>query len=488
MSDKILPVIGESKIIKNDEDKSMQVLQIFEKGVLSTIESYGLPIENILVPISERFVVYRNTETALSRIPGSQRAISVYFSKFLAASAVGLFDAALNYLWDETISEIRKRVIQYDVQYFYDNATNNEEKKKKLKSADDIDKLDDNELILGARNIGLISELGYKHLDYIRFMRNWASAAHPNQNQITGLQLISWLETCIKEVISLPLSDIAIQIQKLLANVKANKITEEDSKRIAPFFVELTSHQANNLISGFWGIYVDPNTSAIVIQNIDYLAPLLWARVDENGRQSLGIKYGKFVAINDAEGAKKAKRFLAIVKGLSYVPEDIKIVDIEIALQNLLSVHRMVNNFYNEPAFAKQLINIIGNRGGIPAQIRKTVVLGVVDVYLTNGNGVAFNAEPYYLELISRFNQDEAFIALLSFADERLASKLQFVLCSEKYKSLLDLIKGKLLAPAIKELFDEIEKYPGAYDKILYNSKIKQMILNVEKILGIKYV
>ena len=24
-------------------------------------------------------------------------------------------------------------------------------------------------------------------------MRNWASAAHPNQTDITGLQLISWL-------------------------------------------------------------------------------------------------------------------------------------------------------------------------------------------------------------------------------------------------------------------------------------------------------
>ena len=25
-------------------------------------------------------------------------------------------------------------------------------------------------------------------------MRNWASAAHPNQSELTGLNLISWLE------------------------------------------------------------------------------------------------------------------------------------------------------------------------------------------------------------------------------------------------------------------------------------------------------
>ena len=62
-------------------------------------------------------------------------------------------------------------------------------------------------------------------LDNIKFMRNWASAAHPNQIELTGLQLISWLETCIKEVISLPLSNITIEIRKLLYNIKNNEIT-----------------------------------------------------------------------------------------------------------------------------------------------------------------------------------------------------------------------------------------------------------------------
>lgn len=47
-------------------------------------------------------------------------------------------------------------------------------------------KLDDSELIQGADKIGLISDLGFRHLDYVKYMRNRASAAHPNQNQITG--------------------------------------------------------------------------------------------------------------------------------------------------------------------------------------------------------------------------------------------------------------------------------------------------------------
>lgn len=469
---------------KVDENNQLQSLQVFEEGILKGIESYGLPINNILVPLNERVVVFRNIEMPLSKIPKNERIISIYFSKFLAAVAAGLFDAALNYLWDETISSIRKRVILYDVHYFYDNATNNEEKRKKLKTADNIVDLDDSELIHGARSIGLISELGYKHLDYIRFMRNWASAAHPNQNQLTGLKLISWLETCIMEVISLPLPDIVIKTKELLKNIKTNEISKLDSKKIASFFINLNQQQVNNLVLGFLGIYLDPNTSPTASQNIHYLLPSLWGRVDEDTRQGFGIKYGMFLANNDKEKSSKLKVFLDIVHGFSYIPENIKAVEIETAIQNLLNVHNNFDNFYNEPIFAKQLYNIIGEGGTLPEQARRVTVLSIVKVFLTNGNGIARSAEPYYIKIIKQFSQKEALIALLSFSDEQIASRLQFPLCEKKYKELLTLIKGKLSAPGINELLEEIEKFSGKPEMMLHDSGIKRMIGNVQTILN----
>ena len=474
-----------NRLGNNTEYDPVKFLQSFENGVLGNISSYGLPVENILVPLEERITVFRNVEITLSKVPDLQKVNSVYFSKFLAAVSVGLFDAALNYLWDETIAEIRKRVIQYDLQYFYDNAVStNEDKRKKLKNADDIVNLDDSELIQGARNINLISELGYKHLDFIRFMRNWASAAHPNQNQLTGLQLISWLETCIKEVISLPLSNIVIEIQQLLVNIKNNELSESESKKVASFFINLNNQQVNNLALGFVGIYVDPNTSQITSQNIQYLCPSLWNRIDEETRQAFGIKYGRFLANSDTVRAAKMKNFLNIVGGLSYIPEDIKIIDIEIAVQNLLMVHNGMNNFYGEPTFAKQLNNVIGKGIGIPVKIRRTVVLAIVKVFLTNGNGIAYNAEPYYIDMVKQFDQQESLIALLSFDNEQIASSLQFSLCQKKYKELLELIRGKLTAPAIEELFKKIETFGGKLDMIRIDSKIKQMKENVQIILN----
>ncbi len=58
----------------------------------------------------------------------------------------------------------------------------------------------DQELIDGAKKIELISDIGYAQLDLIRFMRNYASAAHPNQNELRATQLIDWIETSIKKL------------------------------------------------------------------------------------------------------------------------------------------------------------------------------------------------------------------------------------------------------------------------------------------------
>lgn len=57
----------------------------------------------------------QTTEHALAALDDEQRARSAYIAKMIMAGSVGLFDAALNYLWDETVIELRKRVIGYDL-------------------------------------------------------------------------------------------------------------------------------------------------------------------------------------------------------------------------------------------------------------------------------------------------------------------------------------------------------------------------------------
>lgn len=210
----------------------------------------------------------------------------------------------------------------------------------------------------------MISDIGYRLLDNIKFMRNWASAAHPNQNELTGLQLIEWLETCIREVISLPLSNLTIQIGKLLSNIKTNILDEAEAQIISNFFCELTSEKANSLCNGFFGIYCRPDTTSDTKRNIKLLLPELWNLVDEDVKWNCGIKFSKFQINNDQVEAKLAREFLQIVDAESYLPESVRSAELKIELEYLYNAHNAsVNNIYLEPPYAKQVQRLISSNG-----------------------------------------------------------------------------------------------------------------------------
>jgi len=468
-------------IVKKEVDKLVPIRQ-FEEGILNYLSDYGLPCENIFVGVSERVTVFENLNGVIAKIDDlSVIKNSYYLSKYLAATASGLFDAALNYLWDETILQIRKRVSMYDLEFFYDNTIGGE-KRAKFKDENDLIYLQDSELIRGAKEIGLISNIGFQHLEFINYMRNWASAAHPNQSEISGLQLISWLETCIREVITLPINAVATRIKELLSNLRKNKIDEETAKQISHFFQNISKDQSHNLSSAFFGIYTREETDEQLKQNIRLLLPDLWNILAEDAKEELGLKYADFVAHSVTNQKKLGREFLEIVGGQSYIPDDLRIIEISNALDNLIRSHRGTNNFYNEPAFARELKRVVGDYGNIPKGIEKKYVETLVDVFLTNGHGVASSANPIYEELLKGMNSDLAERAFLTFTNDEIKSKLRFSLCQRKFMELTNLVKEIVTSKAFIEFIGNVFKNKVPLQHLNSDSRIKRHIENINKI------
>ena len=213
------------------QDSSSELITTLNQVSTSLSEylSYlGLPTNSVLVDIDERRKVINNMQYIVPALNQCQRDNAMYISKFAAACVVGLFDSALNYLWDETIRNLRTKVVQFDLNYFYDTAINDEKQRSNFKDESQLEFLDDWSLVKGCRDTGIISNIGYKHLDYIRDMRNHASAAHPNHNELTGLQLAAWLETCVKEVLSKEPEGAAIEVKRLLRSIREEVLSAED--------------------------------------------------------------------------------------------------------------------------------------------------------------------------------------------------------------------------------------------------------------------
>ncbi|MEV0539263.1 hypothetical protein [Nocardia salmonicida] len=451
-------------------------LQAFEDLMLNVIDQWGLPTEDIIVNVREREKLLRNTPDALEALDGPQRARASYVAKMILAASVGLFDAALNYLWNETINELRARVASFDVAYFFDLAETDPARRSTLRTPEDLAKIDDSKLMEAANRIKLISDVGYKQLDHIRYMRNNASAAHPNQVTLTGLKLAEWLETCIREVITLPRDNVVAEIGRLLHNVRTQRLAEAELTAAAAFFDNLPPDQADNLAAGLFGIFNPPDATPDTQDNVRNLWPELWPYVGEDQRNECGIKLARFRANGDADRAQRARDLLDLVDGTAYLPESDREAELAQALDDLTNAHEGWNNFYQEPPVAQRLLNLVGTHGQVPARFSPTYVRQLVYVFLTNGNGTAWNADPIYKELIGKFDPNQAGIALRVFADSKIASRLQHDLSRTKWAELLDLIAPKLTGRRDRTLLDAIRAFNGTPDQLKLDSGIKQQL------------
>ena len=120
----------------------------FNPSLANFLVHLNLPVENVLSPIDEREKVLSSLENILKMLSLDKRETAYYLTKFTVAITVGLFDGALNFLWNETIKSLRVLVNDYDLQYFYSIAKESfSPKYKTLSSFDDLAAISDFDLL-----------------------------------------------------------------------------------------------------------------------------------------------------------------------------------------------------------------------------------------------------------------------------------------------------------------------------------------------------
>ncbi|WP_053220035.1 hypothetical protein [Virgibacillus senegalensis] len=273
----------------------------FSNGLTKYLEQLNLPSENVLVNPDERMDVIENLPRVVSRLTPERKRDSMYISKFVAACGAGLFDAALNFLWNETVINLRNKVIRFDMDYFLNSIITDTKRRQSFKTEDDLKKLDEWELIKGCKDTGIITEIGYKHLDYIRDMRNHASAAHPNHNDLDGFQLTSWLQTCIKEVLGKEPEGPVLEVKRLLNNLRSNELSNDDIPPIKSNIEILPTDLVDSTIRAVFGMYADPNLDEKIRNNLKLVAPSLWDNCSNDSKNNLGLKYAVFSANADVD-------------------------------------------------------------------------------------------------------------------------------------------------------------------------------------------
>ncbi|MDD1064109.1 hypothetical protein NMG29_39195 [Streptomyces cocklensis] len=466
-----------NEIARRDaQTPAVEDLERFEEMLLDQLADAGLPTDGVLVDLVEREQALASFGGALRRLPMADRGRSVYVSKMITAAAAGLFDAALNYLWNETVRELRRRVTGYDLAYFFDIAVPSHDRRKHLSTEDDLVKVNDIDLLRAAREIGLLSATGHAQIDHIRYMRNYASAAHPNQVELTGMQLAAWLETCVRQVITLPYDTVTAETGRLLANIKTDQLDPGDVKSTTAFFEDLPRDRADALGAGLFGLYTNASRTPIVANNVLMLWPELWPEISEDARQRFGVQYGRFRASADTAQARAAKELLNLVDGGAYLPEHERAAEMDSVLDDLLAAHHGYSNFHTEPAPARALAALVGQYGNIPQAVENKYVLALVEVFLGNEYGVSWAAATSYDKLLDKLTSSQAGRALRSFTEPVISAQLWASKPQARWDTLLDVIEPKLTARADRELFQAVRTFTGTPDKLPSDSKIARLV------------
>lgn len=469
------------------ENKSeLQVLKSYEVIPFTNFELYlqelGLPHEGIIAPDSERKTMSMILPQTIQQLSPQTKREAVYLSKFVASSAIGLYDAALNYLWNEVVVSLRQKVNIYGLDLFYDAAVGGE-LRETYNTFEDLSSIKDNTLIDTCRKLELISDILHAKLKHILFMRNNIGASHPNEETIRTFELVGWLETCVKDVIDDRPSEAAIFVQQLIVNLK-NDSLELDTPRLEQIQENLQrqhSRISGNLLVTLFSIFTRQNTSPNVRKNILKLAPIVWDISPENKKYEIGFKLDQFAVNLDETTLALGNSFLEKCNGNSFKSEGTRSRELNELLNRLLETHYAWDNYHYEVPIARQIKRYINEETHILASIEDKLIKTILICRIGNGNdyktGVSPGAKGIYDELIKLFNSKQVNKLLKFLKEPEIKNMLSNSNCIFHTKELLRLINLDLQEGRTKEAIEYIlNQIDNAKSRIFLAKELKELM------------
>ena len=323
------------------------------------LNDFGLPSENIIASVEERENIMKMLPNLMNSIPESQKRDARYLSRFVAGAAIGLFDASLNYVWNEVIISLRKKIIYFGIDTFYDNAVA-DKIREQYKNEDDLLGIKDRTMLETLRKLEWISNVVYLKLCHILDMRNQIGASHPNSYDINSYELLGWLQTCLTEVINDKPSSSAVHIKEIVEQIKKstspldNITIETIGKEVEKF----SSVMSGTLLRALFGIFIVESTSAEARSNVLKLSKEIWKYCKDDIKFDIGEK--KLFFRNNLQKDKEGltHKFLEYCDGLTYLSLTERSLEISSLCDDLLAAHNGWDNFYHEAPIAKKLWGI----------------------------------------------------------------------------------------------------------------------------------
>lgn len=472
--------MSENSIIIKEIEKPSTGFESFEVF----LKDYGLPYENVIAEFDERKVIMDNLPNFLNSLSPEVKKDAYYLSKFVAGTAIGLFDASLNYVWNEVIVSLRNKIEIYGVDIFFDSAVG-EKVRDNYKGKEDLAGLKDKVLLDTCRKLELISDLVYKKLSHILMMRNDIGASHPNTYSINSYELLGWLKTCINDILMDKPSHASIEVKSIVDNLRTNKdeIDEDTLELFKIKIKDLSSVMSGNLLVSIFGLFTSNSTEKIVKENIIKLAPSVWRNCTDDIKYKLGEKLDGYRLKLEQDRLKAGELFFDICEGKRYYTADSRIIKLSSLSESLEDVHLSWDNFYHEPPIAQEIMGYIEKDSDIPIEREDSLIKVFLKCRIGNGcwynDGVSPGAKPYYNKFFKLLNKNQVKKILSMLETSEIRSLVLNDIGAQQCIELLELLKTPLIGDRLNEIIDYLIKNKSnlynAFNTVDYKDLIKSL-------------
>jgi hypothetical protein len=341
-------------------------------------QSLGIPRE-ALASDEEIQHAWQDLPRELSSIPETLRGELI--ARMCVAVSTGLFDGAINYIWNAAILHLRKKIRTFGLAIVAQILQKDFEEKHLLE-------YQDSRLLELCLKLNIIDEDGFFFLDQCRDIRNNFSAAHPTLGKVNDREFTTFLNRCVRYALADSSSPTGVDIGAFISAVKGPRFNKDQYDIWAERLTKTHSAQRQMLITMVYGVYCDPNSPEQVRLNSLDICSNLPEGLTVSMRSELINIHSEYVAKGYEEKHVASLQFFEKLKLLKILNESEQHRVFYRVVERLMNVHNEINNFYNEPAFAERLLELT-SQGAVPETIQKQYVQVIGCCRVGNGYGVS---------------------------------------------------------------------------------------------------
>lgn len=391
-------------------------------------KALGIPRE-VLASDEEIQYAWRDLPRELRNIPVENR--DELIARMCVAVSTGLFDGAINYIWNAAILKLRDKIRNFGLPVVAQINQSDFEERELLE-------LQDSRLIELCHKLNLIDEDGFFFLDQCREIRNNFSAAHPTIGNLNDREFILFVNRCVKYAMDDSSSPKGVDIEAFITALNGSKFSGAQKEVWAERVLETHEAQRELLIGMVHGIYCDPDKGEEARLNCIDICESLKNNFTNSIRSNLITRHSEYLASGDNKRHTTSQKFFEKLGLLSLLNESEQHLIFKKAIDRLLNAHLGGNNFYNEPPFAERLLEL-SQQGKVPETIQEEFVNVVVGSYMGNRYGVSWEAEHYYVKMIKGFSPREIYhMVKLPTKKSLINRKLKVKKCRNRFGEVLN--------------------------------------------------